>query len=109
MVYLFVAVLGLCCCAIFPLVAVGGDVSLAVVPGFVTAVAPLVEHRLQAQGVQQLQHVGSEVVAGLVAPGHVKSSWARAEPLHYQASLPHSFLHPLAAIFLFILLYSRIL
>ena len=63
MVYLFVAVLGLCCCAIFPLVAVGGDVSLAVVPGFVTAVAPLVEHRLQAQGVQQLQHVGSEVVA----------------------------------------------
>ena len=39
MVYLFVAVLGLCCCAIFPLVAVGGDVSLAVVPGFVTAVA----------------------------------------------------------------------
>ena len=63
MIYLFVAVLGLCCCAIFPLVAASGHVSLAVVPGFVTAVASLVEHRLQAQGVQQVQHVGSVVVA----------------------------------------------
>ena len=64
---------------------------------------------------QQLQLRGCRVLAqklwhtGLVAPWHVKSSWTRVQPLHYQGSLPYSFLHPLAATILFVLLYSRIL
>ena len=45
--------------------------------------SPVAEHRLQAQGLQQLQHVSSRVKAqqlwhtGLVAPGHVESSLTR--------------------------------
>ena len=53
MIYLFVAVLGLCCCEVFSLVAASGDASVAVVPGlFITVASLVVEHRLKAHEIQ---------------------------------------------------------
>ena len=74
---------------------VSGDYSLVAVPGLLIAVASLVEHRLQAHRLQQLQHVGSVVVAhGLscsmacgILPDQRSNPWL----LHWQAdSLPLS-------------------
>ena len=90
--YLFLAALGLHCCT-WAFSSCGEQGLLFVqVRGLLIAVASLVaEHRLQAHRLQQLQHVGSVVVAhssraqaqqlwhmGLVAPRHVGSSWTRA-------------------------------
>ena len=63
-IYLFWAVLGLCCCArAFSSCGERGLLFL-VVRGLLTAVVSLVaEHRLQARGLQQLWHVGSVIVA----------------------------------------------
>ena len=81
---LFLAVLGLCCCAGFSLVAESGGYSLAAVQGLLPAVTSLVaECGLQACGLQCLWLPGSRVWAqqlwhmGLVAPQHVGSSWIR--------------------------------
>ena len=57
--YLFMAVLGLCCCICFSLVAANGDYSLVTRYGFLVAVASLVV----ACRFPYLWHVGSEVVA----------------------------------------------
>ena len=92
-VYLFLAVLGLCCCTDFPLAAANGGYSLAVVRGLLIMVTSLVaEHRLsnarasvvaacelrsysplgsRAQQAQQLWPLG------LVALQHVGSSWLK--------------------------------
>ena len=63
-IYLFLAALGLCCCA-RALSSCGEQGPLfTVVCGLLTMVAsPIAEHGLQACGLQQLQHVGSVVVA----------------------------------------------
>ena len=69
---LLLALLGLCCCTwAFSICDVQG-LLFDTVHGFFIAVASLVvEHRLQALGLQQLWHTS------LVAPWHVKSSWTR--------------------------------
>ena len=90
--FYFLAVLGLRCCAwAFSSCGERGLLFIAVC-GLLIAVASLVvEHGLQAHGLQQLQHVGSVVVVhglqgaqaqqlwrmGLVAPWHVGSSQSR--------------------------------
>ena len=81
---LFLAVLGLCCCAqAFSSCSEWGLLFIAV-RGFLIAVAsPVEEHGLQAHGLQQLWLAGSRAQAqqlwcmGLVAPQHVGSSQAR--------------------------------
>ena len=81
---LFLAMLGLCCCAqSFSSCGEQGLLFVAV-HRLLTVVAPLVaEHRLQACGLQQLWLAGSRAQAqqlwhtGLVAPWHVGSSWNR--------------------------------
>ena len=45
-VYLFMAVLGLCCCAGFSLVAVSGGYSLVIVIGFTVVASLAAEHEL---------------------------------------------------------------
>ena len=69
---LLLALLGLCCCMWpFSICDVQG-LLFDTVHGFFIAVASLVvEHRLQAPGLQQLWHMS------LVAPWHVESSWTR--------------------------------
>ena len=58
------------------LVVASGGYSLVAVLGLLTAVSSLVaEHRLQAHGLSQLQHVSS--LAVLVALRHMGSSWTR--------------------------------
>ena len=72
-IYLFLAALGLRCCMwAFSGCGERGLLFIAVY-GLLTAVASLVvEHRLQAHGLQQLQHTGSVVVArGLQSAGSV--------------------------------------
>ena len=72
-IYLFLAVLGLHCCT-WSFSSCGEQELLFVaVCGFLITVASLiVEHGLQARGLQQLQHVGSVVVAhGLQSTGSV--------------------------------------
>ena len=84
-IYLFLAVLGLGCCA-WAFSSCGEQGLLfIVVCGLLTAVASLVvEHRPQACGLQQLWLAGSRSQAqqlwctGLVAPRHVGSSQTRA-------------------------------
>ena len=67
----FSAMLGLCCCAGFSLIASSGGCCLVAVRGL-TAVASLVEHRLVGSGLQSLQHVGSVITApGLQSTGLV--------------------------------------
>ena len=88
--YFFLAVVGLCFCTqAFSSCSERG--LLFLVFRILVAVASLVvEHRLQAHGLQQLQHVGSIVSAygfssagfsscGMyfIAPRHVRSSWNR--------------------------------
>ena len=71
--YLFLAVLGLRCCArAFSSCGEQGLLFVAV-SGLLTAVASLVvEHRLKAHRIQQFQHAGSVVVArGLQSAGSV--------------------------------------
>ena len=71
-IYLFLAVLGLCCCAqAFSSCGEWGLLFIAV-RGPLIAVASLVEHRLQERRLQQLWHAGSVVVAhGLQSAGSV--------------------------------------
>ena len=72
-IYLFLATLGLCCCAwAFSSCGEQGLFFIAV-RGLLIAVASLaVEHGLQAHGLRQLQHLGSVVVArGLQSAGSV--------------------------------------
>ena len=70
--FFLLAALGLCCCAGFPLVMEGGGYSPAAVCKLLTAVAsPAADHRLQRQGLQYLQQVGS---FGLGALEHTGSS-----------------------------------
>ena len=63
-IYLFLAALGLCCCArAFSICGMRGSL-FAAVRVLLTVVASLVvEHKLQAYGLQQLWHTGSVVVA----------------------------------------------
>ena len=71
--YLFLAALGLCCCArAFSSCGEWGLLFVAV-SGLLIAVASLaVEYGLQARGLQQLQHIGSVIVAhGLSSAGSV--------------------------------------
>ena len=62
-IYLFLAVLGLCCCLAVSLAVASGDPSLASVRGLLTAVAPLVVERaalelvgVSSRGFRALQH-----------------------------------------------------
>ena len=69
--FFFWAVLGLCCCADFSLVAVSRAYSLVVVCGLlISMVSQAVEHGLQAHGLQLW-------CLGLVTPQHVRSSQTR--------------------------------
>ena len=85
LIYLFLAALGLRCCArAFSSCGERGLLFIAV-HGFLIAVASLVaEHGLQVRGLQQLWLTGSRVQAqqlwltGLVVPWHVGSSQTRA-------------------------------
>ena len=62
--FLFVATLGLHCCARAFCICGEWELLFVVVCGLLIVVASLVvEHRLQARGLQQLQHVGSVVTA----------------------------------------------
>ena len=99
--YLFLPVLGLCCCMGFPLDAVSRGYSLVVMPGLLIAVASLiVEHRLQgtqASVVEApgLQNTGPAVaVHGLscsTACGILRDQGSNSCLLHWQAdSLPLS-------------------
>ena len=92
-IYLFMAVLGLHCCA-WAFSSGERGLLFVVVLGLLMAVAFLAaEHWLQARVLQQLWLTGSRVQAqqlwhtGLVAPRHVESSWTRDQtcPLHWQA------------------------
>ena len=72
-IYLFLAALGLCCCAWASSSCGERRLLFVAVRGLLIAVASLVaEHGLQARGLQQLWHVGSVVVArGLQSTGSV--------------------------------------
>ena len=88
-VHLFLAVLGLSCCAGFSVVAVSGGCSLFAVHGLLTTLASLATERrlwsvqatvaaarrLQSWGSQAPEHSLSS--GGLVAPWRVGSSWTR--------------------------------
>ena len=81
---LFLAVLGLRCCAwAFSSCSKQGLLFIAVCKLPIVVASLVAEHRLQAHRLQQLWHVGSRAQAqqlwhtGLVAPWHVGSSWAR--------------------------------
>ena len=78
-IYLFLAVLGLCCWVGFSLAVASGACSLIAVYGLLTEVASLtVEHGSRACGFQWLWHLGSVVVAhGLSCL--VDSSWTREQ------------------------------
>ena len=82
---LFLAVLGPHCCAkAFSICGERGLLFVVVRRLFIAVASLIVEHSLQARGLQQLQHVGSRAQAqefrctGLVAPQHVGSSRTRA-------------------------------
>ena len=91
-IYLFLAALGLCCCAwAFSSCGECGLLFVAVRRLLIAVASLVVEHGLQARRLQQLRHkglvlwlVGSRVQAwqlwrtGLVAPWHVRSSRTRA-------------------------------
>ena len=84
--YLFLAALGLCCCARAFSSCGEWGLLFVVLHGLLIAVASLVaELGLQACGFQQLWLAGSRAHAqslwltGLVAPQHVGSSWTRAQ------------------------------
>ena len=72
LIFLFLAALGLRCCArAFSICGERGLLFVAVCV-LLIAVAPLVQHRLQARGLQQLWHAGSVVVdLGLQSAGSV--------------------------------------
>ena len=77
------AVLGLCCCVGFSLVAASSGSSLVVVHGLFIAVASLiVQHGLQSCQASVivapgLESTGSMWHTSLVAPEHVGSSWTK--------------------------------
>ena len=72
-IYLFMAGLGLCCCAqAFSSCSEQGLFFVAVHELPIAVASLIAEHRLQARGLQQLQHMGSAVVArGLQSAGSV--------------------------------------
>ena len=83
-IWLFLAVLGLCCCTGFPLVAASGGHSLVALCRLLLAVASFVaEHRLQGVQTSIMWLLGSRArteqlqCTGLVAPQHVGSSQIR--------------------------------
>ena len=88
-IHLFLAVLGLCCCAAFSLAAVGRGFSLVVVRRFLLVLTSLIEeHRLQVEqasvaAVPGLQSTGS---IGSVVLWHMGSSQIRDQVclLHWQ-------------------------
>ena len=107
--FIFLTVLGLCCCPGFSLVAASGDCCLAVVRGLLIMVASLVEHRLWGLWASvvvapRLWRTGSGLaVRCLVAPPHVGFSWTRGwtcvscigrqpSPLSHQACPRHGIL-----------------
>ena len=59
----FLAVLGLCCCEGFSLVAASGGRSAVAACRRLSVVAPLVEHRLSGAQASVVAHVGSVVTA----------------------------------------------
>ena len=81
---LHLAVLSLFCCMGFSLITVSGGHSLVAVYRFFIEVASLVvQHGLQAHGLQQLQHMGSRVLAHrLQSTGSVVPHWLSC-PLAY--------------------------
>ena len=83
-IYLFLAVLGLCCCTrAFCSCCKWGLLFVEVHWLLIAVVSLVVEHRLQVHGLQQLWLTGSRAQAqqlwhtGLVAPWHVGSSRTR--------------------------------
>ena len=85
LINLFLAALGHCCCArAFSSCGERGLLFVAVCRLLIAVASLVVEHRLQAHGLQQLWHMGSTAQAqqlwhtGLVAPRHVGSSRTRA-------------------------------
>ena len=63
-IYLFMAALGLCCCVwAFSSFSERGLLFVAVRELLIAVASLVVEHRLQARGLQQLWHAGSVVVA----------------------------------------------
>ena len=104
--YLFLAVLGLCCCTCaFSSCGERGLLFVAVRGLLIVVASLVVEHGLQARGLRQLWHMGSVVVArrlqstGSVVVAHGLSCSEACEifpgqgsnlcPLHWQAILNH--------------------
>ena len=96
MFILFLTVLGLCCCTLrISLVVPSGGYSLVVEFWLLIAVASLVEHSLQAHGLQKLWCVDSVVVAhGLQSTGSVVV--ARAQLLGGMWDIPGSGIQPVS-------------
>ena len=81
--YLFMAVLGLHCCAWTSLVAAGGDYSLVAVHGLLIGVLSLVaEHGLQSM---QASAVLTHGLSCFVASGIFMDQGSNSCPLHWQA------------------------
>ena len=102
LIYLFLAVLGLGCCASFSLVEASGSYSLIAVHGLLIAVASVVvEHRLQGTWAcscrSLLQSPGSVAVAhrlscSAACGGIFSDEGSNPHPLHWQAdSFPMSY------------------
>ena len=114
---LFLAVLGLHCCAVFSLVSASRGYSLIVACGLLVAVASLVvEHCLQDTWAQQLQFLGSQerlkVVANWLscstACGIFLDQGSNPCLLHWQVdSLPLS--HQGKLVYLFLMTYRRMI
>ena len=105
-IYLFLAVLGLCCWAWAFSSCSGRGLLFVAVRGLLTVVASLVvEHRLQARGLQQLWHLGSVVVArglqstvSVVVVYGLSSCGARAQLLRSMWDLPGPGLEPVSPV-----------
>ena len=88
-IYLFLAVQGACCCAVFPLVVASGGYSVAACR-ILIAVASLVVER----GLQEFQHLDSIVAApGAWSPGSLNVV-LRDQLLHGMWHLPRSGIEP---------------
>ena len=93
--FIFGCIGSLLCARAFPSCSERGPL-FVVVRRPLTAVAPLVEHRLQAHRLQHLQHVGLSS-CGLRAPERrLSSCGTRAQPLHTMWDLPGPGLEPMS-------------
>ena len=63
-IYLFLALLGLCCCADFSLVAEWGLLFIVLHRLLIAVTLFVAEHRLEGTQLQQLRYVGSIVMPG---------------------------------------------